>query len=95
MNAASLEEEDDGVTTGAAGGGGGTLVASPRHAAHSTTRMRGRVFGRGNPLPGQLGFDGVVATRDAFGCFARGDVGGWLSQTTLGTKLDVFDERVH
>ena len=41
MNAASfvtLEEDDDGVTTGAAGGGGGTLVASPRHAAHSTTR---------------------------------------------------------
>ena len=38
MNAASLEEEEDGVTTGAAGGGGGTLVASPRHAAHSTTR---------------------------------------------------------
>ena len=46
MNAASLEEEDDGVTTGAAGGEGGAtavgvpegFVASPRHAAHSTTR---------------------------------------------------------
>ena len=41
-NAASAEEDGDGVTTGAAGGGGGTLVASPRHAAHSTTRTYAR-----------------------------------------------------
>ena len=77
MNAASLEEEEDGVTTGAAGGeGGATSVGVPEGLVASP----------------QLGFDSVVATRDAFGCFARGDVGGWLSQTTLGTKLDVFDE---
>ena len=45
-NAASFEDDDDGVTTGAAGGEGGAtavgvpegFVASPRHAAHSTTR---------------------------------------------------------
>ena len=38
MNVASFEEDGDGVTTCGEGGGGGTLVASPRHAAHSTTR---------------------------------------------------------
>ena len=61
MNAASAEEDDDGVTTGAAGGGGGMLVASPRHAAHSTTRT----------YVGQLELDSVVATRDDFGCVSR------------------------
>ena len=58
-NAASAEEDDDGVTTG--GAGGGSLVASPRHAAHSTTRT----------YVGQLELDSVVATRDDFGCVSR------------------------
>ena len=60
MNAASLEEEDDGVTTGAAGGeGGATAVGVPE----------------GLVVSGQLGFDSVVATRDACGCVSRDGVG--------------------